>query len=256
MINLLCLLHLFGLFRCFFGTGILELLHVVEWKCVYWTERSCAYPWPGDHDWGDRGQVPPILRRDACCTRLICWSLIRLGQSFMGQHCLHLGTSETLLVHLQKTAMSPSAWGQLGFEEVCWTHTAWFSLLGGEGGCWASDAGIGLCWRPACCPGTTPVEFCQLLWHRTRVPWSVVVKGWWGRQCLQCVLWWPVALVRWWEREGMGCWTRWCSYKLCAVKHLASKYLLKCVSTWTAIKNLCWWLISVLNYCFIQMNMH
>lgn len=30
-----------------------------------------------------------------------------------------------------------------------------------------SDTRIGLCWRPARCPGTAPAEFYQLLWHRT-----------------------------------------------------------------------------------------
>lgn len=60
IINLLCLLHLFRLFQCFFGTSILELLHVVEWKHRCWMPEKWCPPWP----WGTmirdtKGQVPP-----------------------------------------------------------------------------------------------------------------------------------------------------------------------------------------------------
>lgn len=40
-------------------------------------------------------------------------------RSFMGQLFLHLGA----YVHLQKTTVAPSAWGQLGFEEGCLQDT-------------------------------------------------------------------------------------------------------------------------------------
>lgn len=227
MINLLCLLHLFRLFRCFFGTDILELLHVVEWKCRYWTgEELCPPlawgPWLG-------GQGPGALHPEEGCLLYVPHLLILDRTGTRAVSCTAhswVSTSCTLAlgIHLQKTAMSPSDWCHLGFEEVLLCFHCWEE----KGAAECLIQGIGLCWRPTCCPGTTLVEFCKLPWHRTRVPCSMVVKGWWGRQC---VLWWPMALVRWWEREGTGCWTRWCSYKLCTVKHLASKYLLKCVST-------------------------
>lgn len=153
--------------------------------CMLWNEsagtaegRSCAHPGLGTMAGGARAKCP---HRGEGCLLYMPHLLILdkpdsykscvLHSSFMGQHFLHPRT----YVHLQKTAIFPSEWCQLGFGEVCWTCTALFSLLGGEGGCWVSDTRIGLCWRPTCCPGTSPIEFCQLLWHRQ----SALGPWWW-----------------------------------------------------------------------------
>lgn len=129
-------------------------------------EELCP-PWPGDHGWGAGARCPHpgegcllYMPHLLILDKLDSYKSCVLHSSFMGQHFLHPGT----YVHLQKTAIFPSEWCQLGFGEVCWTYTALFSLLGGEGGCWVSDTRMGLCWRPTCCPGTSPIEFCQ--WHR------------------------------------------------------------------------------------------
>lgn len=230
--------------------------------------------------------------RSACCGHLVCRSLMRWAGTGAGSCTAHswLSTSCTLAPTFtfgkHQCPLQPGA--SWTFKRVvCRTCTAISSQLGKEGACWAPGTGADFCWGPTpcpwhCCSCVLPAAMAPakgtLVHGRDGLVRQVVPAG-----CCMVAkgLSRASGWAMWQEREGMGPWSshgglwswekgcfcleinfptthqgrywiRWCSYQLCT----APKYLLKCLSKQTAIKNLCWWLISVLNYCFAQMSMH
>lgn len=208
MINLLCLLHLFRLFQWFFGTGILELPHVVEWKHRCWMGEKWCPPSPGEQAQGGQGVGTHTLGRggkwggvSAAGTSFAdpwWWAGTQAGpctaHSWVSTSCT---SALVFTFRKQWCPFQPGASWALK-RVVCRMRTALSSQLGGEGACWARGTGAGLCWWLTPCPWHCS---CCVLPGAVALAKGSLVHGGDGLvgQALPPV-WWPRA----WQGVGVG----------------------------------------------------